>query len=111
MSDRRVDRSRSKSRRSSMAVSVGGHNQHRRASTVIDEEIDREEIFRTIISKEERRRMERAALNAQLEDDDAKTDDQTVTEVKKVSTEVIKCPYLDTINRKVLDFDFEKLCR
>jgi hypothetical protein len=29
---------------------------------------------------------------------------------KKNAEEATVCPYLDTINRKVLDFDFEKLC-
>lgn len=31
--------------------------------------------------------------------------------IKRKKTQARKdCPYLDTINRKVLDFDFEKLC-
>jgi U4/U6.U5 tri-snRNP-associated protein 2 len=29
---------------------------------------------------------------------------------KKMKIEKIECPYLDTINKKVLDFDFEKIC-
>lgn len=29
---------------------------------------------------------------------------------KNAKTPQIQCPYLDTINRHVLDFDFEKLC-
>ena len=106
MSRRDSIKSRSDTRRSSV-VSVGGDG--RRLSTVIDEEIDREEIVRTLISKEERRRMERASLMKQIEKDDLNTDEKT--DVEKPIVEAIKCPYLDTINRKVLDFDFEKLCR
>jgi U4/U6.U5 tri-snRNP-associated protein 2 len=31
-------------------------------------------------------------------------------EVQPEASAAIQCPYLDTVNRKVLDFDFEKLC-
>merc|ERR1712176_1007934 len=55
--------------------------------------------------------MERAALIAQMEEDDLKT--ENLAESQKENNQIferMKCPYLDTINRKVLDFDFEKLC-
>ena len=29
---------------------------------------------------------------------------------KRAKKEEIQCPYLDTINRHLLDFDFEKVC-
>ena len=89
-------------------MSVGGDQ--RRGSVVIEDEIDREAIVRTLISKEERRRVERAALIQQMEHDDGT--EKTETDERKSAAERpnIKCPYLDTINRKVLDFDFEKLC-
>ena len=29
---------------------------------------------------------------------------------KRARTNEVQCPYLDTINRHMLDFDFEKLC-
>lgn len=32
------------------------------------------------------------------------------TSVKREQKQRIVCPYLDTINRNVLDFDFEKIC-
>jgi len=37
-------------------------------------------------------------------------EEQLVTTRNKNSTQFRLCPYLDTINRTVLDFDFEKLC-
>jgi U4/U6.U5 tri-snRNP-associated protein 2 len=35
---------------------------------------------------------------------------QAYTELTKDADGNIICPYLDTIERKILDFDFEKLC-
>lgn len=35
--------------------------------------------------------------------------DVSVPKIGKIKTHRL-CPYLDTINRQVLDFDFEKLC-
>ena len=76
------------------------------------EEIDREAIVRTLITKEERRRLERAALIAQLEKDSIAEDSPSEERTKDNGSAPIhtKCPYLDTIDRKILDFDFEKLC-
>ncbi|XP_070544244.1 ubiquitin carboxyl-terminal hydrolase 39-like isoform X2 [Ptychodera flava] len=37
-------------------------------------------------------------------------DSETTIIIKKQSFDSRNCPYLDTINRNVLDFDFEKLC-
>ena len=37
-------------------------------------------------------------------------DDDTDEEVPVEKHKVKQCPYLDTINRHLLDFDFEKLC-
>lgn len=39
-----------------------------------------------------------------------KNEDDSDQEIKSVKINVKQCPYLDTINRNVLDFDFEKLC-
>ena len=39
------------------------------------------------------------------------SDDECVPEKKPNTEELsLSCPYLDTIDRNVLDFDFEKLC-
>lgn len=40
------------------------------------------------------------------------SDGVSITKRKKLNNEEdhVQCPYLDTINRQVLDFDFEKLC-
>ena len=51
-----------------------------------------------------------------LENGDSGDDDQIVQSnqfrvgEKKKDSRSHQCPYLDTINRGVLDFDFEKLC-
>lgn len=37
-------------------------------------------------------------------------DDDSDEEVPVEKHKVKQCPYLDTINRHLLDFDFEKLC-
>lgn len=77
---------------------------------VVEEEIDRDEIVRTLLSKEEKRKLERAELIRKLEEEDktgAKNENNAVVDPKPFTR---KCPYLDTINRKTLDFDFEKLC-
>ncbi|XP_060876822.1 ubiquitin carboxyl-terminal hydrolase 39-like isoform X3 [Metopolophium dirhodum] len=42
--------------------------------------------------------------NSQDDEDDHSTTDKWMKKVHRL------CPYLDTINRQVLDFDFEKLC-
>lgn len=39
-----------------------------------------------------------------------KDEDDSEPEIPSVKVNVKQCPYLDTINRNVLDFDFEKLC-
>jgi U4/U6.U5 tri-snRNP-associated protein 2 len=48
--------------------------------------------------------MENATNGQQL------SDEETEPPVKQFKKENVLCPYLDTINRQVLDFDFEKLC-
>lgn len=48
-----------------------------------------------------------------LDDAEANSDEDVVSAKRKVNqSETLsrQCPYLDTINRHVLDFDFEKLC-
>lgn len=37
-------------------------------------------------------------------------DDDSEPEIPAIKMNIKQCPYLDTINRSVLDFDFEKLC-
>ena len=39
-----------------------------------------------------------------------KDEEDSEPELPAVKVNVKQCPYLDTINRTVLDFDFEKLC-
>lgn len=39
-----------------------------------------------------------------------KTSHTTVADHQQADERSRKCPYLDTINRNLLDFDFEKLC-
>ena len=41
---------------------------------------------------------------------DSESDDDFYTSRKKIKTLRDKCPYIDTINRFCLDFDFEKIC-
>ncbi|CAM6089813.1 unnamed protein product [Calypogeia fissa] len=43
--------------------------------------------------------------------DDSEEDEERAPGVRRRDTEVRRdCPYLDTVNRQVLDFDFEKFC-
>jgi len=96
-------------RRGSVFVDVGGSD--RKSSLNEDDSLDKEAIVQTLISKEQRRRNERAALIAELrkeEDETNENEEQKIEEIEK--KENIKCPYLDTIHRAILDFDFEKLC-
>ena len=54
--------------------------------------------------------MAAVSLKRSLSEDDY---DETVPEKKPNADELsqsLSCPYLDTIDRNVLDFDFEKLC-
>lgn len=62
-------------------------------------------------SKEEAKRMVQEAVKRDLDESDDDEDSPLVR--KKVKQEQVSsrhCPYLDTIDRGVLDFDFEKLC-
>jgi U4/U6.U5 tri-snRNP-associated protein 2 len=43
-------------------------------------------------------------------ENEAKTSETVPNHVKEESNTVRKCPFLDTINRQMLDFDSEKLC-
>lgn len=52
-------------------------------------------------------KLEGNGLKRKLE---VKDEDDSEPEILKVKVNVKQCPYLDTINRSVLDFDFEKLC-
>ena len=70
--------------------------------------------MRTLITKEERRRLERAALIAQLEKDSIAEDSASEEKIKDSNGSGpihTKCPYLDTIDRKILDFDFDLMLR
>ncbi|CAI5451486.1 unnamed protein product [Caenorhabditis angaria] len=102
---KRRDRSRSrspskKSRRNEEPVVENGE------STIEEGEI--EEKPRELTARElERQRLLEEELKAdQLEDDEPVWSMRKAQEEKKSRT----CPYLDTIDRSVLDFDFEKLC-
>ena len=51
------------------------------------------------------------ALKRSLSADEDEDDDDAVPEKKPSKEDLsLSCPYLDTIDRNVLDFDFEKLC-
>jgi U4/U6.U5 tri-snRNP-associated protein 2 len=52
-------------------------------------------------------KLEGNGLKRKLE---VKDEDDSEPEIPVVKMNVKQCPYLDTINRSVLDFDFEKLC-
>ena len=57
--------------------------------------------------------MATVALKRSLSVKDEDDDDDAVPEKKPSKedlTQSLSCPYLDTIDRNVLDFDFEKLC-
>ena len=57
--------------------------------------------------------MATVALKRSLSVKDEDNDDDAVPEKKPSKedlTQSLSCPYLDTIDRNVLDFDFEKLC-
>lgn len=41
---------------------------------------------------------------------EVKDEEDSEPEIPAVKVNIKQCPYLDTINRNVLDFDFEKLC-
>lgn len=50
-------------------------------------------------------------MKRKLELEESEDESPVKTGVKQAKTELSrKCPYLDTIDRAVLDFDFEKLC-
>ena len=50
-------------------------------------------------------------MKRKLELEESEDESTIKTRVKEAKTELsCKCPYLDTIDRAVLDFDFEKLC-
>ncbi|KAJ1521322.1 hypothetical protein ONE63_002998 [Megalurothrips usitatus] len=52
-------------------------------------------------------------LKRKIEEQDGEDSEDDLMEQKKISRKQTAhrlCPYLDTINRHVLDFDFEKLC-
>jgi hypothetical protein len=36
--------------------------------------------------------------------------DRKIMAIEEESKDIIQCPYLDTVNRHILDFDFEKIC-
>jgi len=81
------------------------------AGQIDDDEITNQEIVEKLLSKEEQRKLERDRLIKQLEnEDDSEQVDEEEEGKKSDSIQMRKCPYLDTINRAVLDFDFEKLC-
>ncbi|KAL3678845.1 hypothetical protein R1sor_021801 [Riccia sorocarpa] len=51
------------------------------------------------------------ALEHQGETDEEEEEEERLRVVHRRNTEVRRdCPYLDTVNRQVLDFDFEKFC-
>ena len=75
-----------------------------------DEQISNQEIVEKLLSKEEQRKLERERLIAQLEKEDESGENEEEVKNQTEKTELRKCPYLDTINRATLDFDFEKLC-
>jgi hypothetical protein len=59
------------------------------------------------------RNLEHAAVVALSARDEAAAqldDDEYVPAKQRDPSERVKCPYLDTVNRNVLDFDMEKLC-
>ena len=93
----------STTRRSSI-LSVGGQNK------LDDEQISNQEIVEKLLSKEEQRKLERERLIAQLEKEDENEETEEEVKSRSEKTGFRKCPYLDTINREILDFDFEKLC-
>lgn len=41
---------------------------------------------------------------------EVKDEEDSEPEIPAIKMNIKQCPYLDTINRSVLDFDFEKLC-
>lgn len=63
------------------------------------------EIEETKLLKEENG--SKSGLKRKLE---VKDEDDSDAEIPTLKMNVRQCPYLDTINRSVLDFDFEKLC-
>ena len=75
-----------------------------------DEQITNQEIVEKLLSKEEQRKLERERLIAELEKEDENGENEEEVKNQNKKTELRKCPYLDTINRATLDFDFEKLC-
>ena len=51
--------------------------------------------------------LDKKVLKRKLEIKDEDDEEPVIPKEKMI---VKQCPYLDTINRHVLDFDFEKLC-
>ncbi|XP_044509686.1 U4/U6.U5 tri-snRNP-associated protein 2-like [Mangifera indica] len=85
------------------------------ANTYDDDEEDEEEIGRRVLSGgSSRAKDEQYGYGVQEdgnEDEDGR-DDQGVGQGKRSRVVEVRrdCPYLDTVNRQVLDFDFEKFC-
>ena len=70
-------------------------------------------ILFSVITYEEQHPVGQEGANrliAQLEKEDENGENEEEVKNQTEKTELRKCPYLDTINRATLDFDFEKLC-
>jgi len=76
------------------------------------------EIINSVAEKNEEKKVETDIkpddLKRPLKDDGDESDDESPANRKKLKDQKLEfsrqCPYLDTIDRGVLDFDFEKLC-
>lgn len=81
-----------------------------------DDEKEEEEMKEAsgLRGREDNRRAERNGHRDEEEYDDDDDDDphQEANQVKRSRLVEVRrdCPYLDTVNRQVLDFDFEKFC-
>lgn len=81
-----------------------------------DDEKEEEEMKEAsgLRGREDNRRAERNGYRDEEEYDDDDDDDphQEANQVKRSRLVEVRrdCPYLDTVNRQVLDFDFEKFC-
>ncbi|KAJ9689900.1 hypothetical protein PVL29_012527 [Vitis rotundifolia] len=79
-----------------------------------DDEKEEEEMKEAsgLRGREDNRRAELNGHRDEEEDDDDDDPHQEANQVKRSRLVEVRrdCPYLDTVNRQVLDFDFEKFC-
>jgi U4/U6.U5 tri-snRNP-associated protein 2 len=101
LEDENIDAANKKSKIESAENLEAAHESHAESKELTDSE---SKELKDSISDEIKKE------TVKIEDDEGDEDDYEAYRLRQKTNEKIKCPYLDTINRQVLDFDMEKLC-